>query len=56
MKECDKQKCHVSIKLLIIYISPNNVKTPCYKDFTTLHPTTRTLHFTTLVDTSPPLI
>jgi len=53
MKECDKQKSHISSKLHMIYIFSNNVRHPVTKTFTTLHPTT--LHFTTLVNTSFPL-
>jgi len=41
MKECDKRKSHTSSKLHMIYISPNNVRHPVTKTFTTLHPTTR---------------
>jgi len=59
MKECDKRKNHVSSKLHMIYISSNNVKHPVTKTFTTLHcasPNYTSLHFTTLVDNSLPLI
>jgi hypothetical protein len=38
MKECDKWKSHISSKLHVIYISPNNVRHPVIKTFTTLHP------------------
>ena len=58
-KEYDKRKSHKSSKLHIIYISSNNVRHPVTKTFTTLHyssPNYTSLHFTTLVDTSPPLI
>jgi hypothetical protein len=54
MKECDKRKIHIGSKLHMIYISSNNVRHPVTKTFTALHPTT--LHFTTIVDTSLPLI
>ena len=46
MKECDKQKSHISSKLHMIYISSNNIRHPITKTFTTLHPTT--LHATSL--------
>ena len=52
-KACDKRKCHISSKLLMIYISSNNVRHPVTKTFTILHYTS--LHVTTLVDTSLPL-
>ena len=56
-KKYDKRKTNTSSKLHMIYISSNNVRHPVPKIFTTLHyihPTT--FHFTTLVDTSLPLI
>jgi len=37
MKECDKRKSHISSKLLMIYISSNNVRHHVTKTFTTLH-------------------
>jgi len=46
MKECDKRKSHIRSKLHMIYISPNNVRHPVTKIFTTLQPTT--LHSTSL--------
>ena len=54
MTECDKRKSPISSKLHMIYISSDNVGHPVTKIFTILHPTT--LHFTTLVYTSLPLI
>ena len=57
MKECDKRKSHISIKLHMIYISSNNVRHPVTKislHFTTFYPTT--LHSTTFEDTSLPPI
>ena len=56
-EKCDKRKSHISRKLHKIYISSNNGRHPVTKNlihFTALHPTT--LHFTTLVDISLPLI
>ena len=58
-KEFDKRKSHISSKLHMIYISSNNVGHPVTKTFTPLHctsPTYASLHVTTLVDTSLPLI
>ena len=46
MKECDKQKSHISSKIHVNYIFSNNVRHPVAKTFTTLHPTA--LHFTPL--------
>jgi len=37
MKECDKQKSHISSKLHMIYISSNNVRHPVTKTVTHLH-------------------
>jgi len=54
MKECDNRKSYISSKLRMIYISCNNGRHPVTKTFITLHYTS--LHFTTLVDTSLPLI
>jgi len=58
MKECDKEKSHISSKLQMIYISSNIVRHPATKTFTPLHYTCRhftsshlnftQLHFTTL--------
>jgi len=59
MKECDKRKSHISSKLLMIYVSSNNVRQPVTKTFITLHyasPDYTSLDFTTLVDTRLPLI
>ena len=59
MKEFDKRKIHISSKLLMMYISSNNVRHPVIKTFTTLHytsPNYFSLHFTKLLDTSLPLI
>jgi hypothetical protein len=59
MKEYDKRKSHKSSKIHVIYLSSNNVRHPVAKTFTTLHhasPSYTLLHFTTLVDTSLPLI
>jgi len=59
MTECDKLKSHTSNKLHMIYISSNYVRHPVTETFTTLHytsPNYISLHFTTLVDTSLPLI
>jgi len=59
MKECDKRKSHISTKLHMIYISFNNVRHPVTKTYPTLHytpPSYTSLHFTTFVDTSLPLI
>ena len=50
MKECDKRNS----KLHMIYISSNNVRHHVTKTFTPLHYTS--IHVTTLVDTSLPLI
>ena len=58
MNECDKRKSNISNKFHI-YIYSNNVKHPVTKTFTTFHytsPNCTSLHFTTLVDTSLPLI
>ena len=44
MKECDKQKSHISSKIHVNYIFSNNVRHPVAKTFTTLHCTCR--HFT----------
>jgi len=49
MKEFDKRKSHISSKLHMIYTSTSKIRHPVTKTFTTLH-------FTTLVDTSLPLI
>ena len=54
MKECDNRKGHISSKLHIIYISCNNGRHPVTKTFIPLLYTS--LHFTTHVDTSLPLI
>jgi hypothetical protein len=54
MKECDKRMSHISSEFHMINVSSNNVRHPAIKTFTTLHPTT--LHSTTRVDTSLPLI
>jgi len=59
MKECDKRKSHISSKLHMMYISSNNGKHPVTNTFTPLRytsPSHTSLHFTTLVDTSLPLI
>ena len=59
VKECDKRKSHKSNTLYMIYRSSNNVRHPVTKTFTTLQyisPNYTSLHFTTLVDTSLPLI
>ena len=59
MKEFDKGKSHISSKLQMVYMSSNNVRHPVTTIFTTLHctsPSYTSLHFTTLVDTSLPLI
>jgi len=59
MKECDKRKGHISRKLHMIYISSNNVRHPVTKTFTPFQctsPNYTSLHVTTLVDTSLPLI
>ena len=59
MKECDKRNSHKSSKLHMIYISSNNIRHPFTKTFTTLYyssPDYASLHFTTLIDTSLPLI
>ena len=61
MKECDKRNSHKISKLhmIYIYIYSNNVRQPVTKTFTTLHYTSPiyiSLNFTTLVDTSLPLI
>jgi len=59
MKEFDKRKSHKGSKIHMIYISSNNVRRPVIKTVTTLHytsPSYTSLHFTTLVDTSFPLI
>jgi hypothetical protein len=53
MNECDKRR-HKSSTLHMIYISSDNIRYSVTKTFTTLHPLT--LHFTTLVDTSLPVI
>ena len=56
MKEGDKRNSHISSKL---NISSNNVRRPVTKTFITLHYTSHnytSLHFSTLVDTSLPLI
>jgi hypothetical protein len=37
MKECDKQKSHISSKRHMTYISYNNVRHPLTKTFTPLH-------------------
>ena len=36
MKECDKRKSHISSKIIVIYISSNNVRHPVTKNLTTL--------------------
>jgi len=41
MRECDKQKGHISSKLHMIYISSNNVRHPVTETFITLHTITR---------------
>jgi hypothetical protein len=52
MKECDKRKRHINSKLLMIYISSDNVRHPVTKTFTTLHPTTLHIHCLTLLSLS----
>jgi len=64
MKECDKQKSHISSKLRMICMYSNNGRHPVTKTFTPLHPTAlhytspnyTSLHIATLVDTSLPLV
>jgi len=59
MKEWDKRNSHISSKLRVIYVSSYNVRHPVAKTFTPLHytsPNYTSHHFTTLVDTSLPLI
>jgi len=59
MKKYNKLKSHIRSKLHMIYISPNNDRSPVDRTFTTLRytsPTYTSLHFTTLVDTTLPLI
>jgi len=61
MNECDKRKKkkHISSKLYMIYISSNNVRHPFTKTFVPLpytSPNYTSLHVTTFVDTSLPLI
>jgi hypothetical protein len=48
-KECDKPNSHVTSALRMICISSDDVRRSVTKTFTTLH-------FTTLVDTSLPLV
>jgi hypothetical protein len=55
----DKRNSHKSSKLRIIYIYSNNVRHAVTKTFTVLYctsPSYTSLHFTTLFDTSVPLI
>jgi hypothetical protein len=59
MKECDNGISHISSKLHMIYLYSNNGRQPVTKNFTPLHhtsPNYTSFHFTTLVDTSLPVI
>jgi len=59
MTECDKRNSHISSKLRMVCLSSSNGRHPVAKTFTALHctsPNYTSLHFTTLVDTSLPLI
>jgi len=40
VKVYDQRKSHISSKILVIYVSSNNVRHPVAKTSTTLHPTT----------------
>jgi len=58
-KERDERKSHISSKVHMIYMFSNNVTHPVIKILTVLQytsPNHVSLHFTTLVDNSLPLI